>query len=117
METALNVGLIIIVCLAIIFMWYMIYDSNRFVVAEYEMYSTKLKRDKKIIFLSDLHNKEYGKDNSRLLEEIDRQKPDMILVGGDMMNACPGASFEKAVAFLKKISASYPVFYAMGNHE
>lgn len=117
METALNVGLIIIVCLAIIFMWYMIYDSNRFVVAEYKMYSTKLKRDKKIIFLSDLHNKEYGKDNSRLLEEIDRQKPDMILVGGDMMNACPGASFEKAVAFLKKISASYPVFYAMGNHE
>ena len=117
METVANIVLIIIVCLAIIFLWCMIYDSNRFVVAEYELQSEKLKRDKKILFLSDLHNKEYGKDNSRLLEEIDRQKPDMILVGGDMMNACPGASFEKAVAFMKKISDVYPVYYALGNHE
>lgn len=117
MQTVMNVIFIIIVCLAIVLLWCMIYDSNRFVVADYEVNSDKLKKNMNILFLSDLHNKQYGKDNSLLLEEIDKQNPDMILVGGDMMNASPGADFKNAVSFLKIISKKYPVYYGLGNHE
>lgn len=117
MQTVMNVTFIIIVCLAIVLLWCMIYDSNRFVVADYEVNSDKLKKNMNILFLSDLHNKQYGKDNSLLLEEIDKQNPDMILVGGDMMNASPGADFKNAVSFLKIISKKYPVYYGLGNHE
>ncbi len=112
-----TVLLVLLVCLALILLWIMIWDSNRFVVKKYEFTEKKLKKDCRIIFLSDLHNKEYGMGNERLLAEIDAQRPDLILMGGDMMTAKPGASFEKAAAFVKKCAEKYPVYYAMGNHE
>ena len=112
-----NIIFVVLVCLVIVCLWCMIYDSNRFVTVAYEIHSAKLKRDCKILFLSDLHNKEYGKENRNLLDAIQKVQPDLILVGGDMMNASPGADFENAVRFLKKISETYPVYYALGNHE
>ena len=44
-----------------------------------------LKKEKKIVFLSDLHNKEYGVGNERLLDAICKARPDLILIGGDML--------------------------------
>ena len=41
-----------------------------------------LKKEKKIVFLSDLHNKEYGVGNERLLDAICKARPDLILIGG-----------------------------------
>ena len=41
-----------------------------------------LKKEKKIVFLSDLHNKEYGAGNERLLDAICKARPDLILIGG-----------------------------------
>ena len=38
-----------------------------------------LKKEKKIVFLSDLHNKEYGVGNERLLDAICKARPDLIL--------------------------------------
>ena len=35
-----------------------------------------LKKEKKIVFLSDLHNKEYGAGNERLLDAICKARPD-----------------------------------------
>ena len=43
-------------------------------------------------------------------------KPDAILIGGDVLNAHPGASVEEALSFLEKLTA-YPLYYANGNHE
>ena len=45
-----------------------------------------LKKEKKIVFLSDLHNKEYGVGNERLLDAICKARPDLILIGGDMLD-------------------------------
>lgn len=110
-------GFVLFVCLIIVLLWVMIWDSNRFVVKKYTFQSDKLKKSCHIVFISDLHNKEYGVGNERLLRAIEEIKPDLILVGGDMLTAKPGASYEKAVAFLLKCAARYPVYYALGNHE
>lgn len=109
--------LVLFVCLIIVFLWVMIWDSNRFVIKKYTFRSDKLKRNCRIAFLSDLHNKEYGVGNERLLQAIEEVSPDMVLIGGDMMNAKPGASFRKAVAFIMACGEKYPVYYALGNHE
>lgn len=112
-----SVLLVILICFVIFCCWCMIWDSNRFVVRKYYLQTEKLEEEVRFLFLSDLHNKEYGPGNVRLLEEIQKQNPDFILIGGDMMNAKPGASFEKTVSFLKVLSSKYKVYYALGNHE
>ena len=40
-----------------------------------------------IVFLSDLHNKSYGKGNERLLQEIRNQDPEAVLIGGDLLTS------------------------------
>lgn len=109
--------LVLFVCLIIVLLWVMIWDTNRFVVKKYIFRSDKLKKNCRIVFLSDLHNKEYGIGNELLLRAIDEQSPDLVVVGGDMLRAKPGASFEKGAAFVLACGKKYPVYYALGNHE
>lgn len=109
--------LVLFVCLVLVLLWVMIWDTNRFVIPRYVFSSDKLKKDCRFVFLSDLHGKEYGAGNERLLRAIDEAAPDFVLVGGDMLTAKPGVSFQKAVDFLLKCREKYPVYYAIGNHE
>ncbi|MBD5550327.1 MAG: hypothetical protein HDQ96_04005 [Lachnospiraceae bacterium] len=109
--------LVLVVCLIIVLFWVMIWDSNRFVINKYTFSSKKLKKDCRIVFLSDLHNKEYGIGNQSLLQAIDDISPDLVLVGGDMLRAKPGVSFKKGASFVLACGKKYPVYYAMGNHE
>ena len=98
----------------------MIRELRDFRVTKYRICSQKLngiKREKKIIFLSDLHNRMYGEENERLLESIRNQHPDLILIGGDMLGRKDGNSYDKTVHFLAKLPGICPVYCANGNHE
>lgn len=98
----------------------MIRELRDFRVTKYRICSQKLngiKREKKIIFLSDLHNRMYGEENERLLESIRNQHPDLILIGGDMLVRKAGNSYDKTVHFLAKLPGICPVYCANGNHE
>lgn len=98
----------------------MIRELRDFRMTKYRICSQKLngiKREKKIIFLSDLHNRMYGEENERLLESIRNQHPDLILIGGDMLVRKDGNSYDKTVHFLAKLPGICPVYCANGNHE
>lgn len=98
----------------------MIRELRDFRVTKYRICSQKLngiKREKKIVFLSDLHNRMYGEENERLLESIRNQHPDLILIGGDMLVRKDGNSYDKTVHFLAKLPGICPVYCANGNHE
>ena len=98
----------------------MIRELRDFRVTKYRICSQKLngiKREKKIIFLSDLHNRMYGEENERLRESIRNQHPDLILIGGDMLVRKDGNSYDKTVHFLAKLPGICPVYCANGNHE
>ncbi len=112
-------NIIFTVCavLAVICLWIMIYDGNRFVVREHVFTDSRIRRDFRAVVLADLHNKRYGKENERLLEAIRRQKPDMILVAGDMLNARPGETLDIALHLMGELAKDYPVYYGNGNHE
>lgn len=96
------------------------YELTHFKIKRYDVISGKIPEafhETKIIFLSDLHNTEYGRENERLLEAIKRENPDYIFIGGDMLVAKAGVSFLPALSFVKRLAENYPVYYANGNHE
>ena len=103
--------------LAVIVLWVMLFDSNRFVVRKLTVQDDRMKRRCRAVVLSDLHNKQYGGSNERLLEAIREQKPDFVLIAGDMLTARGKESPEPALAFLRELAKSYPVYYGNGNHE
>ena len=107
-----------------VFILYCMIETARelrdFRLTKYRICSPKLngiRGTKKIIFLSDLHNRMYGKENERLLESIKNQHPDLILIGGDMLVRKDGNSYDRTVRFLEKLPAICPVYCANGNHE
>lgn len=93
------------------------YDSNRFVVRKYSYETDKVSKNLRIVFLSDLHNKCYGKDNEKLIKSIKALNGDIILLGGDMMTAKKKAEFDQGISFISRISEIAPYIYAFGNHE
>lgn len=113
----LDIILVIIVFIAIILFWVMLYDTGRFVVVKHTVKNSKIKGKVRAIVLADLHNKQYGKDNELLLQAIDDQNPDVILIAGDILTAHPGKSLKKAISFMEKLAAKYPIYYGNGNHE
>ena len=94
-----------------------LFDSNRFIVKTYEFTSEKILKDATFVFVSDLHNKEYGKQNKKLLRAVRDISPDAVLLGGDILTAKKGESFDKASEFVKRIAEEFQVYYANGNHE
>jgi predicted MPP superfamily phosphohydrolase len=87
------------------------------VVRRYEIRSHKVKRDTRFVLLADLHNKDYGDHNRRVLDAIEAEHPDAILVAGDILDGLAGHSFETAVRLITDLAKDYPVYYGLGNHE
>ena len=77
----------------------------------------KEKQELTLAFLTDLHDQVTGEDGERIFQLLEKQHPDLVLVGGDVVVGKKGCETEKAFGFLKKLSETYPVYYASGNHE
>ncbi|MEH6949342.1 metallophosphoesterase [Bacillus sp. JJ634] len=73
----------------------------------------------KVVQLSDLHNKEFGEGNKRLVNKINKIEPDIIIITGDMLNnshdiANNGEVLKK---LLENLNNKYPIYYVTGEHE
>lgn len=101
----------------VVCVWVILYDTHHFVVVRHTFSSHKIKKSVRMVMLSDLHNYKYGKDNAQLLTAIEKEKPDMIVIAGDMITAKKKEKFDSTLALLRKLKERYPVYYAYGNHE
>ena len=111
-------GIILIFLLYICIEIYL--ETHRFVITRYEVKTKKLPKErkaKKIIFLSDFHNQKYGEKSIKLVQAIQKEHPDLILVGGDMLVGKSTIPYTNAVDFVKQLPAIAPVYYTNGNHE
>ena len=109
------IGVVLILCIA---EW--IREIRTFRTTHYDITSEKLKslkQEQKVLFLTDLHNNSYGKQNKRLLEAVRDQKPELILIGGDMLVGKKGKSAQVAADLVSQLAGICPVCYANGNHE
>ncbi len=94
-------------------------EHYTFCVTCYGIASERLKgaEGARVLFLSDLHNQRYGRENRRLLARIRKETPDMILIGGDMLVGKKGQDCSAVVEFVTALTDLCPVYYANGNHE
>ena len=69
----------------------------------------------KIVHISDLHGHEYGAGNRDLLALAAAEKPDLIVVTGDLIDQ--QSQLEMIPALAKGLSAIAPTYYVTGNHE
>ena len=71
----------------------------------------------RIVQLSDLHNREFGKNNQRLYAAVKQAVPDLIFLTGDLVDEYAEAPIPYAKAVGKALSAIAPTYYVTGNHE
>lgn len=96
-----------------------------------------MERPVRFVFLSDLHEKEFGRGNQELLKQIDAVHPDFVLLGGDLIvcrkerkrsgrrngnmrgdvSRISKDRIEHTISFLTELKERYPLYCGMGNHE
>ena len=110
------ISIIVILLLLVLFC---IWQNNSLVVSNYEYKTSKIGEDLdgyRIVQISDLHNKSFGKDNERLIRKIKECKPDMIVVTGDVIDS-NRTNVDIAMNFMEQATKLAPVYYITGNHE
>lgn len=95
------------------------YEKKHFSVERIQVVSEKLEKDRCLVFLSDLHNNEFGLENRKLVERIWELNPDAVLAGGDMIvtRGKGKGDTSAALRLLKELSSRFPIYYGNGNHE
>jgi len=70
----------------------------------------------KILQVSDLQNKAFGKNQERLLGKIRNATPDIIVITGDLIDR-NRTNLDSAMTFIDSAVHIAPVYYVSGNHE
>ena len=109
-------GWIIAALLLLVLLGLFLLYNNCFVVRRYRLQAPLPERDLRILLLSDLHNKQYGRGNRRQLRRIAQLRPDLIVIAGDLVDK-RRPNISVGVAFAEGCAAVAPTFYISGNHE
>lgn len=99
---------------------FVIWDNNALEVTRAEFSSVRLPAGFDglvVVQLSDLHGKEFGEGNKRLLDAVAAQSPDLIAVTGDLVDENTKRPLQYAAAIGGALSALAPTYYVTGNHE
>jgi len=72
----------------------------------------------KILQISDLQNKVFGREQKPVLKKINASSPDIIVITGDLLDRHEGRTdVETAMEFIHEITNVAPVYFVSGNHE
>ncbi len=108
--------IVIIALLTALFGVYIIHTNSTFQVEFYQIESTHVHSNLRIVFITDLHLKEYGDHNEKLISRIESLSPDLILCGGDLVTY-PIENFDSMLTLVSGLSEIAPVYGCTGNHE
>ncbi|MDY4950083.1 MAG: metallophosphoesterase [Clostridium cadaveris] len=95
------------------------WQNNSIVISNYTHHSRKIPPDfhgYKILHISDLHNKMFGKNQDYLIKKIKASSPDIIVITGDLIDR-RRFDLDTAVCFINKAVDIAPIYYVSGNHE
>ncbi len=113
--------LYIIISLTIIFILVCWYDMTHYGITRYNLHIDKpvstSSKGFRFVLLTDLHSRHYGKNNECLINDIINQKPDFIVIAGDMLIGDKPLKNNRALDFICKLAEFAPVYYSYGNHE
>ena len=106
---------LLLAALAVFWLWW---GNNTLSVEEYAFSSTRLPQGwdgARIVHLSDLHGKAFGRDSARLLRAVEKAQPEVIVITGDIADERSGT--DGLAPLLEGLCALAPVYYVSGNHE
>lgn len=112
--------LAILLLFLIVILLRMRWENRQFTVTEYTVRDTRFadnEKPVKVAVVADLHNREYGPENERLIQAIADAQPEAVLIAGDLPVAVPGKTTAPAMRFVQKLAQRWPVYYGVGNHE
>ncbi|MBM6886209.1 metallophosphoesterase [Pseudoflavonifractor phocaeensis] len=86
-------------------------------VQTYTVESVKVEAPVRLALLTDLHSCDYGEGQRELLDAVEEQDPDLVLLGGDIVDDGPEMPEERALATMEALAERWPTYYVTGNHE
>ena len=109
----------ILICLIIVFIIWMVWSNITIGVTHYSIRSNRVPSsfdNFRIAVVSDLHNADFGNDNSQLVKQIEREQPDIIAITGDLVDA-NRTDIETAMKLVSQLVEIAPCYFVTGNHE
>ncbi|MFZ3579502.1 metallophosphoesterase [Virgibacillus sp. DJP39] len=106
--------LVAMVLLAVYTFW----DNNRITVAEEEIMIDDLPKQLEgfsILQITDLHEKQFGKNQRRLIDAINSVEYDAIVFTGDMLDGIKSKNHQSFYAIIEGISNKENAWYVPGN--
>ncbi|WP_317890737.1 metallophosphoesterase [Paenibacillus arenilitoris] len=98
---------------------FLYYENNAIGITRFTVGSAKLPEafdDYRIVHLTDLHSKSFGKGQRRLVGKVGKLKPDLIVFTGDLVDRRKYEA-EASVILMRELTKLAPVYYVTGNHE
>ena len=89
--------------------------KNSIIVTNYKL-NKYIDSPIRIVQLTDLHNREFGKNNAKLIAFVKKQHPDMIVMTGDMINA-DEEDLTIISNLIEQLCKVADIYYCYGNHE
>lgn len=89
--------------------------NNALTLRTYTIISKKVTKSIRIALLTDLHSCSYGEGQRELLDAVAGQQPDVVLLGGDIVDDL--LPEENAWVMVQGLAQRYPTYYVTGNHE
>ena len=109
----------IIAALIVAFIVSLIISNFSIKITKNELSSDKINSSVRLAIISDLHGRELGKNNKKLLSKIEDQNPDLILMVGDIISSSQSA--KEQTDYLKHLISNLteiaPVYFSLGNHD
>lgn len=81
----------------------------------YNVKSPKINNEIKLTLVTDLHSCYYGENQTKLLVQIEKYQPDVVLLGGDIFDDV--LDDNNAKVFVDALAQKYKTYYVSGNHE
>ena len=114
-HSLLIVAGLLLICLIVWIAW----GNTALEVTRYTISSSRIPEGFdgfRIVHISDLHNESFGDQNCRLIDKIQEEKPDIIVITGDIVDS-RRTDLPVAVDFAEQAVQIAPTYYIPGNHE
>lgn len=104
----------------ILFLTFILYDYFEITTLEttyYEITSNRLPdsfNDFKIAHFTDFHNTKIKKLTTKLIEQLKKESPEIIVITGDLIDS---EEIEESLKLIQEIKKIAPIYYVPGNHE
>lgn len=89
--------------------------DTRLRTVRYGIRDERIDQSVRIALITDLHSCRYGEGMKDLIDAVDREKPDVLILGGDIYDDV--LEDDNTDTFLRLTGTRYPSFYVTGNHE